>query len=55
MSIGDSAPRYMRPGWFTTRVFNPLVAALTRAASASGAHASCGSGDAPAANGAEHR
>jgi deazaflavin-dependent oxidoreductase (nitroreductase family) len=31
MSIGDSASRYLRPGWFTTHVFNPLVAALTRA------------------------
>lgn len=25
------AARYRRPGWFTTNVFNPLVAALTRA------------------------
>jgi deazaflavin-dependent oxidoreductase (nitroreductase family) len=24
------AERYQRPGWFTTKVFNPLVAALTR-------------------------
>jgi len=31
MSTGDSASRYRRPGWFTTHVFNPLVAALTRA------------------------
>jgi deazaflavin-dependent oxidoreductase (nitroreductase family) len=29
---GDASnPRYVRPGWFTTHVFNPLVAALTRA------------------------
>ncbi len=25
------AERYQRPGWFTTHVFNPLVAGLTRA------------------------
>jgi deazaflavin-dependent oxidoreductase (nitroreductase family) len=25
------APRYQRPGWFTKNVFNPAVAALTRA------------------------
>lgn len=31
MSTGDSAPRSVRPGWFTTHVFNPLVAAFTRA------------------------
>ena len=31
MSTGDATPRYVRPGWFTTHVFNPLVAALTRA------------------------
>lgn len=31
MSRDDSVPRYVRPGWFTTHVFNPLVAALTRA------------------------
>ena len=27
----DSPPRYVRPGWFTTNVFNRIVAALTRA------------------------
>jgi deazaflavin-dependent oxidoreductase (nitroreductase family) len=27
----ESQPRYVRPGWFTTHVFNPLVALLTRA------------------------
>ena len=31
MSTGDATPRYIRPGWFTSHVFNPLVAALTRA------------------------
>lgn len=31
MARGDATPRYVRPGWFTTHVFNPLVAALTRA------------------------
>ena len=31
MGTGDATPRYVRPGWFTTHVFNPLVAALTRA------------------------
>jgi deazaflavin-dependent oxidoreductase (nitroreductase family) len=31
VSGDDSAPRYVRPGWFTTHVFNPAVAALTRA------------------------
>ena len=31
MSTGDSAPRSVRPGWFTTHVFNPLVAAFTHA------------------------
>jgi deazaflavin-dependent oxidoreductase (nitroreductase family) len=31
MPTDDSAPRYVRPGWFTTHVFNRLVAALTRA------------------------
>jgi deazaflavin-dependent oxidoreductase (nitroreductase family) len=31
MSTDDSAPRYVRPGWFTTHVFNPLVGALARA------------------------
>lgn len=30
MSKGD-APRYVRPGWFTTHVFNANVAGLTRA------------------------
>ncbi len=29
---GDGSPaRYVRPGWFTQHVFNPIVAALTRA------------------------
>lgn len=27
---GDMATRYLRPGWFTTNVFNRLVAGLTR-------------------------
>ena len=31
MSTGDPTPRYIRPGWFITHIFNPLVAALTRA------------------------
>ena len=31
MSEPDAGPRYLRPGWFTRRVFNPAVAALTRA------------------------
>ena len=31
MSTGDPTPRYVRPGWFTTHIFNPLVATLTRA------------------------
>lgn len=26
----DDAPRYLKPGWFTTHVFNGLVAVLTR-------------------------
>ena len=26
-----SPSRYLRPGWFTRRVFNPLIAGLTRA------------------------
>src|SRR5450432_4886515 len=26
----ESAPRYVRPGWFTKHVFNPAVALLTR-------------------------
>jgi deazaflavin-dependent oxidoreductase (nitroreductase family) len=25
-----SEPRYVRPGWFTQRVFNPIVSGLTR-------------------------
>ena len=30
--MADGTPaRYVRPGWFTQHVFNPLVAALTRA------------------------
>src|SRR5262249_7455503 len=28
---GTVTPRYVRPGWFTRHVFNPMVAALTRA------------------------
>ena len=28
---GGQPPRYVRPGWFTRHVFNPMVAALTRA------------------------
>jgi len=31
MASGESEPRYVRPGWFTNHVFNPIVAALTRA------------------------
>ncbi len=31
MSDGGSPPRYVRPGWFTNHVFNPIVAGLTRA------------------------
>lgn len=27
---GDSSPRYVRPGWFTNHVFNPIIAGLTR-------------------------
>jgi deazaflavin-dependent oxidoreductase (nitroreductase family) len=27
----ESQPRYVRPGWFTKHVFNPIVAVLTRA------------------------
>jgi deazaflavin-dependent oxidoreductase (nitroreductase family) len=27
----ESESRYVRPGWFTTHVFNPIVALLTRA------------------------
>ena len=31
-SSGDATPpRYVRPGWFTQHVFNPIVAVLTRA------------------------
>src|SRR5438270_14028813 len=30
MADGAAEPRYVRPGWFTKHVFNPLVAALTR-------------------------
>jgi deazaflavin-dependent oxidoreductase (nitroreductase family) len=28
--MGDTAPRFQEPGWFTRNVFNPLVASLTR-------------------------
>jgi deazaflavin-dependent oxidoreductase (nitroreductase family) len=31
MADAPGAPRYVEPGWFTRKVFNPLVAALTRA------------------------
>jgi deazaflavin-dependent oxidoreductase (nitroreductase family) len=31
MAGNESQPRYVRPGWFTNHVFNPLVALLTRA------------------------
>lgn len=31
MSAAESGPRYVRPGWFTQHVFNPTIAALTRA------------------------
>lgn len=31
MSGNDAPARYFRPGWFTTQIFNRLVAALTRA------------------------
>ena len=31
MTGPETAPRYVRPGWFTRTVFNPAVAALTRA------------------------
>jgi deazaflavin-dependent oxidoreductase (nitroreductase family) len=27
----DERPTYQRPGWFTRQIFNPVVAALTRA------------------------
>src|SRR5450432_1543462 len=30
MAGNESAPRYVRPGWFTKHVFNPAVALLTR-------------------------
>lgn len=30
-TIRPVAEHYQRPGWFTTKVFNPLVAAMTRA------------------------
>ena len=29
--MADDAPRYVRPGLFTKHIFNPAVAALTRA------------------------
>jgi len=29
--MADGSPRYVRPGWFTNHIFNPAVAALTRA------------------------
>ena len=31
MVDGGSPARYVRPGWFTQHVFNPIVATLTRA------------------------
>ena len=31
MAGSESESRYVRPGWFTARVFNPIVALLTRA------------------------
>ena len=31
MSEVEAAPRYLKPGWFTRNVFNPSIAALTRA------------------------
>ena len=31
MTDGGSPARYVQPGWFTQHVFNPIVAALTRA------------------------
>jgi len=31
VAAGESASRYVRPGWFTKHVFNPVVALLTRA------------------------
>jgi deazaflavin-dependent oxidoreductase (nitroreductase family) len=30
MSTNESTPRYVRPGWFTQHVFNPIIALLTR-------------------------
>jgi hypothetical protein len=30
MASAGSLRRYVRPGWFTQHVFNPLVAMLTR-------------------------
>jgi deazaflavin-dependent oxidoreductase (nitroreductase family) len=30
MNIDESAPRYVKPGWFTRHVFNPFIALLTR-------------------------
>ena len=30
MASAGSPRRYVRPGWFTQQVFNPLVAVLTR-------------------------
>jgi deazaflavin-dependent oxidoreductase (nitroreductase family) len=30
MAGSDPVPRYVEPGWFTRRVFNPTVALLTR-------------------------
>jgi hypothetical protein len=32
MAIAGWPRRYVRPGWFTQHVFNPLVAMLTRSA-----------------------
>jgi hypothetical protein len=31
MSATEPGPRYVAPGWFTRHVFNPTIAALTRA------------------------
>ena len=31
MNGSDPVPRYVKPGWFTRKIFNPTVAALTRA------------------------
>ena len=30
MAGNDPSPRYVRPGWFTRHIFNPMVAFLTR-------------------------